>query len=52
MQLEDLNSEDISRLVDEGLTLWGQEKMAVRTPSPDPLFREHRNEGGTQMTEA
>jgi hypothetical protein len=30
MRLEDLKSEDISRLVDEGLTLWGQER-AVRT---------------------
>ena len=37
MRLEDLNSEDISRLVDEGLTLWGQEEMAVRTPSPQPV---------------
>ena len=30
MQLEDLNSEDISRLVNEGLTLWGKEKTFDR----------------------
>ena len=51
MRLEDLNSEDISRLVDEGLTLWGQ----VRTPSKSPrgdVGREHRSEGGTQMAVA
>ena len=44
MRLEDLNSEDISRLVDEGLTLWGQE-MAVRETSARPVDdREHRSE--------
>ena len=47
MRHEDLNSEDISRLVDEGLILWGEER-AVRTPSPRPVVdREHRSEGGT-----
>jgi hypothetical protein len=46
MRLEDLNSEDISRLVDEGLMLWGQEG-AVRTLSPRPVVdREQRSEGG------
>ena len=30
MQLEDLNSENISKLVDEGLMLWGNERVAER----------------------
>ena len=34
MRLEDLNSEEISRLVDEGLTLWGAADVD----------REHRSE--------
>ena len=44
MRLEDLSCEDISRLVDEGLILWGQER-AVQAPSPRPVVdREHRSE--------
>lgn len=40
---EDLNSENISRLVDEGLTLWGRE----RAVSPRPVVdREQRNTDG------
>jgi hypothetical protein len=43
MRLEDLNSEDISRLIDEGLTLWGRDEMAVRTASVASVDREHRS---------
>jgi hypothetical protein len=31
MQLEDLNSDNISRLVDEGLMLWGQKETMTQT---------------------
>lgn len=48
MRLDDLNSENVSRLVDEGLVLWGREGIAVRTAPPSPVAdREHRDEGET-----
>lgn len=34
MKVEDLNSENISKMVDEGLTLWGVKEEPNRTPSP------------------
>jgi hypothetical protein len=39
MRLEDLNSEDISRMVDEGLTLWGGQDVEDLAPSPS--YQEH-----------
>ncbi|KAF8806273.1 hypothetical protein BYT27DRAFT_6646953 [Phlegmacium glaucopus] len=44
MKVEDLNSENISKMVDEGLILWGGEEepsLPTRTPSPAGSYMEY-----------
>lgn len=43
-RFEDLNSEDISKMVDEGLTLWGGELYPPGDVSPTVGSREHRSD--------